>query len=370
MSNARKLADNLPIDGQIGIGRNMLINGSMQVTQRNSSVTGIGASGSAYITHDRWKIKANNTAGRFTMEQSTDAPSGFTNSLKFSCTTADSSIAADEELRLSQHIEAGSCARTMTGTSDAKQITLSFYAKADSTKTYVAQILNNKHSGYIHNNRTFTVTSSWQRFEMTFQADTTADSKMDGTLTDAGFSLSFWLHAGSNYTSATLASDWATGTTNRAAGTQSFFSSTNNRFYLTGCQLEVGSQSTPFEHEPYGETLRKCQRYFYLETPTSTDSSGRLGVCSHSTTVVFDHTLPVQMRTKPSLSLTSASLRIGDTVSQGFTTSSGTVAQNTYSGTQSITYILGGFSGLTTYRTYLHEPDAASPGMVKFDAEL
>ena len=63
-----------------------------------------------------------------------------------------------------------------------------------------------------------------------------------------------------------------------------------------------------------------------------------IGVASHSTTCVFDHTLPVQMRVKPSLSLTSTSLRVGDTVSQGFTTGSGTVAQITYSGTQSITW--------------------------------
>ena len=31
---------------------------------------------------------------------------------------------------------------------------------------------------------------------------------------------------------------------------------------------------------------------------------------------------------------------------------------------------LGGFSGLTSYRTYLHEPDGTSTGYVKFDAEL
>ena len=284
--------------------RNLIINGGMQVAQRSTSETALGADTNTYRTHDRWKIKTNGTAGRFTMEQSTDAPSGFTNSLKFSCTTADTSIAAAEEFRFTQHIEAGSCARTMTGTSDAKQITLSFYAKADSTKTYVAQILNNKHSSFVHNNRTFTVTSSWQRFTMTFQADTDTDSKFDGTLTDAGFSLSFWLHAGSNYTSATLASDWATGTTNRAAGTQSFFSATSNTFFITGCQLEVGDTATDFEHRTFEDELLRCQRYYQvLDSQFSNGAYYRYcnGFMGAATAYQGTYHFPVEMRATPTL---------------------------------------------------------------------
>tara|TARA_Y100001935_G_scaffold34510_1_gene27622 strand:+ start:7793 stop:8887 length:1095 start_codon:yes stop_codon:yes gene_type:complete len=303
MSNARKLADSLPIDGQIGIGRNMLINGDMSIAQREVTSYAVG-DGNAYKNVDRWKVFASNTAGRCTMQQNTDAPPGFNYSLKFSCTTADTSIAANESFIISQAIEAQNCTLARHGTSEAKQITLSFYAKADSTKTYVVQILNNKHSGYIHNNRTFTVTSSWQRFEMTFQADTTADSKMDGTLTDAGFSVMFYLHAGSDFTSATLASDWATGTTNRAAGTQSIFSSTNNRFYLTGCQLEVGPQSTPFEHEPISTTLEKCRRYTFVhKTGVSYAWSALSGYCNTTSNALSFYQYPVEMRTSPSIAV-------------------------------------------------------------------
>ena len=297
MSNARKLADNLPIDGQIGIGRNMLINGDMSIAQREVTSYAVGA-GHGYKNVDRWKVFASNTAGRCTMQRNTDAPPGFNYSLKFSCTTADTSIAANESFGIAQYPEAGNCTLARHGTSEAKQITLSFYAKADSTKTYVAQILNNKHSGYIHNNRTFTVTSSWQRFEMTFQADTTADSKMDGTLTDAGFAVMFYLHAGSDLTSATLASDWATGVTNRAAGTQSFFSATSNTFFLTGCQLEVGDKATPFEHELASVTLAKCQRYYQL---SHANGQGYVNANQH---VGVRGTYRTEMRAAPTVTLT------------------------------------------------------------------
>ena len=307
MSNARKLADNLPTEGSLS-GRNVVVNGEMKVAQRGTSSTGLGTA-SAYYTADRWKtlVGGDATAGRLTMSQeTTDVPSGFTHAMKLACTTADTSIAANELFGIVQHIEAGTCARSQFGTSDAKEITVSFYAKADSNKTYSVMVLNNKNSSFVHNNRTFNVTTSWQRFTMTFQADTSADSKFDGTLTDAGFSLSFLLHAGSGYTSATLASDWASGVTNRAAGTQSIFSATSNTFFLTGVQLEVGPQSTPFEHEPVGVTLSKAQRYYYahISAGSGTKYIG-MGDMWTSTQLDLEVNLPVPMRTTPTLVATS-----------------------------------------------------------------
>jgi hypothetical protein len=42
--------------------------------------------------------------------------------------------------------------------------------------------------------------------------------------------------------------------------------STDNEWYLTGVQLEVGQNPTEFEHEPFQVTLSKCQRYFHKIT--------------------------------------------------------------------------------------------------------
>ena len=175
--------------------------------------------------------------------------------------------------------------------------------------------------------------------------------------------------AGSTYQTSTLNS-WASAFDMSGSDQVNLFATNAATWQLTGVQMELGTEATPFEHRSFGDELQKCQRYFFQETGTATDASGRLGVASGAATVVYDHTLPVQMRAKPSVALTSTSLRIGDTVAAGFTTTSGTIAISTYSGFASATYTLGGFSGLTSYRTYLHEPDSSNPGIVNFDAEL
>jgi|9_EtaG_2_1085328.scaffolds.fasta_scaffold07594_3 hypothetical protein len=287
--------------------RNIIINGGMDVCQRSTSVTGLGTA-ETYFVQDRYKLSLGDaSAGRLTAtKETTDVPDGFGSAMKLACTTADTSIAAGEFLGINQHIEADACVRTQTGTSSAKQITLSFYAKADSTKTYVVQVLNNKHSGYIHNNRTFTVTSSWQRFTMTFQADTTADSKFDGDLTTAGFSVTWTLHAGSNYTSATLASDWATGVTNRAAGADSFFSATSNTFLLTGVQLEVGDTATDFEHRTFADELRRCQRYLSILLRDDENDDQNIGSVYQATRCFIKVFHKVTMRAVPTVSLVGA----------------------------------------------------------------
>ena len=69
-----------------GVNRNVIINGAMNVAQRSTSETVLGANTDTYRTVDRWKIATNGTAGRFTMSQDSSAPSGFANSTKFDCT--------------------------------------------------------------------------------------------------------------------------------------------------------------------------------------------------------------------------------------------------------------------------------------------
>ena len=244
-----------------GGGRNILINGAMNIAQRATSATGIGANADTnkYPTMDRWNtFHGGGTDGRLTMTQDSSAPVGFANSMKLDCTTADTSIAAGEEFLISQKIEGQNLQTIAKGTADAKQLVLSWYAKG-TPKTYGMELYDNDNSGR-HFSNTWTVTSDWQRFTQVIPADTTGTFDDDNALS---LYVLFWIHAGSTYSSGSSASSWAALTNaNRAAGVESFFSSTSNELFLTGVQLEVGSVATEFQHLSIAEELSLCKRYF------------------------------------------------------------------------------------------------------------
>ena len=263
MSKAAELAKigEVATSSQIGGRRNIIINGGMNVAQRNTSVTGIGAA-DGYFTLDRWGIYQAATAGRLTMAQVADVHDGFANAMKLTCTTADASVAAGEFIILRQSLEGQDVQQLQYGTSDAKKLTVSFYVKGNASAKYTCELQNNDNSRTTA--QTFDVTTDWTRVILTFNPDT-----VDGFNDDNAISLTMllWLHAGSTYTGGTFVSNtWADTVTNTRVGDSvtSFLDSTNRTFFITGVQMEVGSQATPFENRSFGEELSLCQRYFHF----------------------------------------------------------------------------------------------------------
>ena len=266
MSKAAELAKmgEVLTNGQIGGRRNIIINGAMNVAQRSTSETGKGDA-NGFFTCDRWRIHVGSTAtaGRFTMSQATDVHDGFANALKLDCTTADTSIAAGEQLQLQQRFEGQDLQQLKKGTSDAEKITISFYVKSNKTGTYVFEIYDNDNTKHIASTYTISSADTWEQKTITFAGDTS-----DGFDNDNGGSmyLFWWIGAGTNYTSGSTPTSWASVTTaNRAAGLNvNIADNTANDWAITGVQLEVGSQATPFEHRSFGEELALCHRYFQI----------------------------------------------------------------------------------------------------------
>jgi len=241
--------------GQIGGRRNIVYNGAMKVAQRGTSVAWAA---NGYLALDRYSITNTATAGRFTMKQTADGPPGFANCLELDVTTADTSIAAGENLILNQEFEGQDLQQLKKGTGSAEIITISFYVKGNGNATYMCELFDRDNTRLLHNQ--FAVTSSWNRIELSITADTTGAFDDDNA---KSLTLSFWLHAGTDFTSGTYtANTWAGKVNaNRAVGISSLYSSTDNYFRITGIQMEIGSTATEFEHRTFGDELASCQRY-------------------------------------------------------------------------------------------------------------
>jgi len=257
MTRARQNANVSP-----AVGRNMIINGAMNVAQRSASVTGLGAT-SGYFTADRWRSIFSSTAGRLTETQTADGPNGISaNCLKVDCTTADTSIAAGEFFIIQQKFEGQNLQRIGKGVAGAKQITVSFYVKASASFTFGTELFDSDNGRQI--TKLYDTTTDWVRHEITFPADVDDGSSPFADDNATSLEINFWLHAGTTYSGGTLNTAAFVNETaaNRAAGIDSFFSNTANNFFITGVQMEIGPVATEFEQEEISVTLDKCQRYF------------------------------------------------------------------------------------------------------------
>ena len=305
MSKAAELANligNINMGGG-GVNRNIFINGAMNVFQRGTSETGIG--GSEIYVADRFEfVPAGTTAGRLTATQDSSAPEGFANSLKLACTTADTSISASEGMLLVQRVEGQNLQTFAKGTSDAKPFAVSFYVKGNASATFTCELFDGDNTRQI--SKQFNVTTDWTRVELSFPADTTGAFNDDNA---ESLFMAIWLHAGSDFTSGTLnSSAWASNTNaNRVGSISSFFDSTDRTFFITGVQLEVGQNPTEFEHEPFANTLRKCQRYF--RTFGGNSGNERVAVGFYYSSTGFRTVIPLspEMRATPTLAVTTDS---------------------------------------------------------------
>jgi len=349
-------------NSQIGGRRNIAINGAMNVAQRSASVTGIGAS-SGYFTVDRFNILTGNSAGRLTMTQTADGPSGFANCIKLDCTTADTSIAAGEFLILEQKFEGQDLQQLKKGTSSAEKVTVSFYAKQNAERDLVLSLFDVDNDRNIA--KVVTIGTSWARHTVTFDGDTTGALGDDNA---NSLTLRWFLHAGSTYTGASLSTSWAANANNNlGAGIESFYGSTDNTFFITGVQLEIGSQATPFEHRSFGEELALCQRYLYYQEAGNAFQRFAAGFMSTATVCEGYVETPVTMRAAPALITTGTvanyAVYVNNAVVQcsalTFQRSSGTVIQ-----------INGTISSNTTARGAVIMANNNDAVFLSYDAEL
>jgi hypothetical protein len=281
------------------LGKNLVQNGAMTVAQRGTQ-TGQGAA-SAYTAVDRWKIDINaSPQARVTTSQDTSVPAGggFSYSLKVDCTTAESAVAAGETMHIAQNIEAQNLQRLDYGAAGAKTITLSFWVSSPKTGTHCVSIDQQDGGSTFIREFTVAVVNTWEQFTVTFPGDTSGTINND---TGTGLTLIFPLLNGSTYQDD--ADAWTgSGTKWATSNQQNLLDNTANNFYIGGVQLEVGSVATDFEHEDYGTTLAKCQRYYWQLGPAVAGAwlFGN-GTSINTSSCYTHHRYPVEMRAGPTL---------------------------------------------------------------------
>ena len=277
------------IGGAVASGftmKNRIINGAMVINQRAASVT------SDAYTVDRFKYGAGQ-ASKATVAQSSIAPAGFVYSLGVTSSSSYSVLSTDV-FGIFQYIEGYNFANLNFGTANAQTVTLSFWVRSSLTGTFGGSILNYAGNRSYPFTYTISTTNAWEQKSITIAGDTS------GTwigATNAGAAIvCLGLGTGSTYSGSS--GSWTSNQYYSATGATSVVGTNGATLYITGIQLEAGSQATSFEYRPIDAEFASCQRY-YIGDGTTYYSQGAVDG-AYNTEGMFIN-LPIQMRTDPTV---------------------------------------------------------------------
>jgi hypothetical protein len=308
-STAAAARTNLGLDGFVNM-KNRIINGAMVIDQRNAgaSVT-IGAAATTY-TLDRFLAYADQ-ASKFSVQQnagSVTPPVGFTNYL--GCTSLSAySVGASEQFIIGQQIEGFNTADLGWGTANAKTVTLSFQVYSSLTGTFGGSIRNSAVNRVYPFSYSIPVANTWTTISITIAGDTSGTWVTNNGI---GIRIVWSLGAGSSVSG--TAGSWSANSYTSATGATSVVGTNGATFYITGVQLEVGTQATSFEYRQYGTELQLCQRYYQNFQGVGNDDAWASGI-AYSTTLgicVFSWSPP--LRTSPTVTSTGTFETVGNNV--------------------------------------------------------
>jgi len=286
--------------------KNRIINGAMVIDQRNAGASVTVDTVNFGYTADRWGA-IESTDGVMTAQQVATAPTGFTNSLKLTTTTADATLGATQFAYVGQRIEGYNVADLGWGTANAKTVTVSFWVRSSLTGTFGGSIYNSGSNRSYPFTYTISVADTWEQKSVTITGDTSGTWL---TTNGIGLILVFGLGVGSTYSG--TAGAWVGSLAFSATGAVSVVGTINATFYITGVQLEKGSTATSFDYRSYTTELQLCQRYCHVVKPADGGATYVGGINGAGTTAsgLVSIPFPVTMRAAPTLSLSGTSFYV------------------------------------------------------------
>lgn len=272
------------IDNKYTGFKNYILNGNFNVWQYKDAGFTYPQTASGYGSDDRWANLNTGSTKTHSRIYCTDVERALFNAAYFSRTVV-TSVAGDGNYIIKlQNIED---VTRLAG----KTVTLSFWAKADSSKNISLSWRQNFGTGGSpsaeiigQNSSVISLTSSWQKYIINVNIPSTVGKTLGTDGVHTSFTqLSFIFDAG-----LTIATAWNIPTLQQS-GT----------FDIAQIQLEEGSVATPFESRPYQLEVYLCQRYFEPIEGLFT------GYATSSTPCNFNICFKVKKRITPTITFNS-----------------------------------------------------------------
>jgi hypothetical protein len=340
--------------------RNIIINGAMDIWQRGTTFT---APINNICNVDRWHVNHSMSDGAINVKQSAEtviAGFPFSYALQLDCTHIETAVAASEYLTIRYKMEGFDYAKICKQTA-----TLSFWVKAVKAGIYCVAFRNSANNRSYVTEYTINSASTWEKKTITFPTAALDGSAVYLYTTGVGLSIAFVIMCGTDKHTATT-DEWIAGNYVATSNQVNGLDNTNNKFWLTGVQLELGSVATPFEVKPYASELLACQRYCYALTSLVAYQMVNIGLATSSTVLRVPIPCPNKFRTIPTLTATAGDwfiFLIGDATGIAMTASSGAESMQWIDVTRS-----GG--GMTTGAFYTFISDGTVGRTMIFSAEL
>lgn len=312
--------------------RNKFINGGMDIWQRGTSGSATGTAIAAGYVADRIRLSMsagttgsgtvtlNGSQQTFTPGQ-TAVPNEPTFFHRAQAAALGTQSGTTSYIAVQQFIES---VRTLAG----QTATISFWAKADTARTYALTVRQNFGSGGSPSavalvfQTTFSLTTTFQQYTYTFSVPSISGKTIGTTLYTSALVADFILYKQDNL---------AFSDTLGAIGTYS----TTPFLDLSQIQLEQGPAPTQFEIRPIDIEFQRCQRYFQTGTVAT-------GSQATSTTGFLFMPLTTVMRIAPTVTLPGSL-----TLYTNGANVTGTPATPTAPNTSSVLFAIGSLSPAT-----------------------